>query len=205
MRLQVAIDRVELNLAADLARKLDGVVDMIELGTSLVKDYGNHSIETLRQSINLSQLIVDSKTIDEGAYEFNQAFKYGADLVTVMGAASIETLRACYEVAEKYKKTMVIDLLECSDEKIEKMVGFDNAIYCLHHSVDKKRTIQPVETVATFHHSFPMIKRIAIAGGIQLASIAGLKAQGLTEIVIVGSAITKADDVVQAAKRFMEA
>jgi 3-keto-L-gulonate-6-phosphate decarboxylase len=33
-------------------------------------------------------------------------------IVTVMGAASIDTLNVCYEVAEKQNKTMMIDLLE---------------------------------------------------------------------------------------------
>ena len=40
MKLQVAIDRVSLDQAKEVVKKLDGVVDIIELGTSLVKDYG---------------------------------------------------------------------------------------------------------------------------------------------------------------------
>jgi 3-keto-L-gulonate-6-phosphate decarboxylase len=32
-----------------------------------------------------------------------------------MGAASIDTLNVCYEVAEKQNKTMMIDLLEVTD------------------------------------------------------------------------------------------
>lgn len=40
MKLQVAIDRIPLNEAVTIANQLDGIVDIIELGTSLVKDYG---------------------------------------------------------------------------------------------------------------------------------------------------------------------
>ena len=40
MKLQVAIDRVSLAHAITLAKDLDGIADVIELGTSLVKDYG---------------------------------------------------------------------------------------------------------------------------------------------------------------------
>ena len=40
MKLQAAIDRVTLEQAKDLARQLDPIVDIIEMGTSLIKDYG---------------------------------------------------------------------------------------------------------------------------------------------------------------------
>ena len=40
MKLQVAIDRVKLDDAVRVANQLDSVVDIIEFGTSLVKDYG---------------------------------------------------------------------------------------------------------------------------------------------------------------------
>ena len=101
MRLQAAIDRVSLEEAVALAEQLDGKTDILEMGTSLVKDYGNLAIEKLRTVLTKTDLLVDSKTIDEGAYEFNQAFRHGGDIVTVMGAASIDTLNVCYEVAEK--------------------------------------------------------------------------------------------------------
>ena len=44
MRLQAAIDRVSLEEAVALAEQLDGKTDILELGTSLVKDYGNLAI-----------------------------------------------------------------------------------------------------------------------------------------------------------------
>ena len=132
MRLQAAIDRVSLEEAVGLAKQLDGKTDILEMGTSLVKDYGNLAIEKLRAVLTKTDLLVDSKTIDEGAYEFNQAFRHGGGIVTVMGAASIDTLKTCYEVAEKQNKTMMIDLLEVTDEKIEKIQIFPNAIYALH-------------------------------------------------------------------------
>ena len=119
MRLQTAIDRVSMEDAVHLAEQLNGKTDILEMGTSLVKDYGNLAIEKLREALSETSLLVDSKTIDEGAYEFTQAFRHGADIVTAMGAASVETLKACYEVAEQEKKTMMIDLLEVEEDKIE--------------------------------------------------------------------------------------
>lgn len=204
MKLQTAIDRVSLTEACHLAAQLDGKTDIIEMGTSLVKDYGNLAIEKLRGIIHRSELLVDSKTIDEGAYEFNQGFKFGADIITVMGAASYDTLQVCYEVSQQINKTMMIDLLEVSDEKIKKILDFPQAIYTLHHSIDKKDQQDAVASVVDFHQKFPQINRLAIAGGIDLKQTTALAQQNLVEVVIVGSKITKASSMNEAVNEFMK-
>lgn len=204
MKLQTAIDRVTLEEAVALAESLNGKTDILEMGTSLVKDYGNLAIEQIRAVLSETELLVDLKTIDEGAYEFRQGYRYGGDILTVMGAASYDTLKACYEVAQEQQKTMMIDLLEVSEEKVAQLTDFDQAIFALHHSIDRKDKLDAVASVAAFHQQFPTIKRLAIAGGIDLEQAKGLAAQGLTEIVIVGSKITKATEPLQAVQQFME-
>ncbi|MGG5318698.1 orotidine 5'-phosphate decarboxylase / HUMPS family protein [Enterococcus sp. AZ072] len=204
MKLQIAIDRVTLEEAVELAKSLNGKTDILEMGTSLVKDYGNQAIEQIRTVLSDTELLVDLKTIDEGAYEFRQGYHYGGDILTVMGAASYDTLKACYEVAQEQQKTMMIDLLEVADEKITQLTNFDQAIFALHHSIDRKDKLDAVASVKTFHEKYPTIKHLAIAGGIDLEQAKGLAKQGLTEIVIVGSKITKASEPLQAAEQFME-
>lgn len=205
MKLQTAIDRVSLAEAVTLAEKFDGKTDILEMGTSLVKDYGNQAIEELRKALPNTCLLVDSKTIDEGAYEFNQAFHHGGDIVTVMGAASVATLEACYQVAQQEQKTMMIDLLEVTDEKIKAIQDFPEAIYSLHHSIDRKDKLDAAASVADFKEKFPKIKRIAIAGGIDLTQAKTLAKQGIVEVVIVGSKITQAANPLKAINEFMEA
>ncbi|EOH93186.1 orotidine 5'-phosphate decarboxylase / HUMPS family protein [Enterococcus pallens] len=204
MKLQTAIDRISLEEAVKLAQALNGKTDILEMGTSLVKDYGNLAIEQIRAVLPDTELLVDLKTIDEGAYEFRQGYRYGGDILTVMGAASYDTLQACYEVAQEQQKTMMIDLLEVTDEKVAQLTAFDQAIFALHHSIDRKDKLDAVASVKTFHQQFPTIKRLAIAGGIDLKQAKGLAEQGLTEIVIVGSKITKAEEPLQAVQQFME-
>lgn len=204
MKLQAAIDRVSLGEAARLAYNLNGKVDIVEMGTSLVKDYGNLAITELRNVLTETELLVDIKTIDEGAYEFKQGYHFGGDILTVMGAASYDTIKVCYEVAQAEGKTMMIDLLEVDDEKIAKLVEFDQAIFALHHSIDRKDKLDAVVSVADFHQKFPQVKRMAIAGGIDLEQTQKLAEQDLIEIVIVGSKITKSLDPVQTAEEFMK-
>ncbi len=62
----------------------------------------------------------------------------------------------------------------------------------------------PDSTVAAFHEQFPDLAHLAIAGGIDQTGAAALTAQKLTDIVIVGSAITKSADPVAAAEEMME-
>ena len=158
MKLQTAIDRVSLFDAEKLVKLFAGKTDIIELGTSLVKDYGLFALEKLNQYKKDSLLLVDMKTCDEGAYEFQQGYELGFDILTVMGNSSIETLEKCYEISESYQKYMLIDLLECSTEKIEQIKNFKNAIYCLHTSIDKGENKNIIEDIQRFQKEFPDIK-----------------------------------------------
>jgi 3-hexulose-6-phosphate synthase len=99
---------------------------------------------------------------------------------------------------------MMIDLLEVSDEKIKQILDFPQAIYTLHHSIDKQDQQDAVASVADFHQKFPQINRLAIAGGIDLKQATALAQQNLVEVVIVGSKITKASSMNEAVNEFMK-
>lgn len=203
MKLQTAIDRVSLSEAEEMVKKFAGKTDIIEIGTSLVKDYGLFSLKKLNELKQDTLLLADLKTCDEGAYEFRQGYEQGFDILTVMGSSSRETLEKCYEVSEAYGKTMLIDLLECSQEKIAEIADFENAVYCLHTSVDKSGETNPLKDIKKFKKAFPNVKRISAAGGITLETCKELSREEI-EWVIVGSAITKAEDMEQALKEFKE-
>lgn len=204
MKLQVAIDRVSLDRAKEVAAKLDPIVDIIEMGTSLVKDYGCYALKKEELGIHHAELLLDTKTIDEGQYEFDKGFDTGADILTVMGASSLGTLKTCYDVAKKRGGQMFIDLMEIDAAKTKQILGFDNAIYGIHHAKDNKANFDAADSVAQFHQQYPDVKRINVAGGIDLDQAAKLSQQGIADTVIVGGKIMKSDDPVNAAKEFMK-
>lgn len=204
MKLQVALDRISLDEAIKLSTKLNGNVDIIEIGTSLIKDYGNSAIEKIAEVTPDSKILVDSKTIDEGAYEFNQAFRHGADIVTVMGAASYQTLTACYEVAQQYNGTMMIDLLNLNHKQIAAIDNFSEAVYLIHHSVDANEKVSAIAEIEEFQSLHEHVEHIAIAGGIDYKATSEISQQNFADIVVVGSKITTSKNIVETAKKFME-
>lgn len=198
MKLQVAIDRVDVPHAEAIIREVASEADVIEVGTSLTKEFGVRALTPLIEAANGTAVLGDIKTCDEGKYEFDLGFDCGFKYLTVMGSSSLGTLQVCYDSAAEHDGVMMIDLLECDDERIEKISVFPDAVYCLHTSVDSGATADPVGQVRAFKARYPQIRHIAIAGGIKKPQLAGLAAEGV-EIVIMGSAITKADDIAAAA------
>lgn len=91
-----------------------------------------------------------------------------------------------------------------SDEKIEILKKeFPEAIFCVHLPSDN----QGVGLEALVQHACENLKgveKIAVAGGVKLDNIS-LMAQCGIDIVIVGSAISKAEDVKETAKAFARA
>lgn len=205
MRLQVAIDRVSVNRADEIISLCKEYADIIEIGTSLIKDYGlENSIGVLKKKYSKQSLLADIKTCDEGEYEFRKTYEAGGDIPTVMGFSSLSTIRACQKVAKEFEKEYMIDLLEVSDEKLSVLKKeFPEAIFGVHLPLDKHGEGLE-EMVLHMCKQMDGIKKIAVAGGVRLNNIEVIKKAGV-DIVIVGSAITQAENITEAAKQFAEA
>lgn len=204
MKLQVAIDRVSLTTAVQFARKLDGIADIVEFGTSIIKDYGFYGIKAANVNLKHSLLLLDTKTNDEGQYEFEQGFKAGADILTVMGTAGPETLASVYEIAEQKNREVLIDLMGMSNNSILEIAKFPNAIYNLHNSHDAGKNANLLNLVSDFRKKFPTIKNIAVAGSIDLEQAKKLAVQNEVQEVIVGSKIVQSNNPINEASKFKE-
>lgn len=205
MKLQVAIDRVSIEKLFELSKLLDGKVDVIEVGTSLIKDYGLNQLKTIKSYIKSSKVLYDLKTIDEGDYEFRKGFESNADILTVMASSSESTIDLASKTTIEFNKEMFIDLLEVDDKKIKKISHYSHAIYGLHHSHDKSTNFDAAKSVDEFQKKFPSIKRIAVAGGIDLEQAHKLAHQSIVDTIIVGGSIVKSDNPSAMADKFMEA
>jgi 3-hexulose-6-phosphate synthase len=202
--LQVAIDRVSVQEAERIIGLSDGMADVIEVGTSLIKDFGLEcSVGVLKRKFPRQTILADIKTIDEGEYEFRRAFEAGADIATVMGASSHSTICSCQRIAREFHRSYMIDLLGLDEKEIEALTVFDDAIFCLHLPSDCAGTglTELIEKGVT-----PLIhvSRIAVAGGVQIEHIPFFRSAGIA-MVIVGSAITKSSDITTSVMEFRQA
>lgn len=205
MKVQIALDRVSVEEAVRLVGLVKDAADIVEVGTSLIKEYGlSASIGALRAHFPKTVILADLKTCDEGAYEFRKAYEAGADIATVMGFSSDVTIRACADVAAELNKQYLIDLLEVSDERVRELASkFPEGIFGIHLPADLQG-VGLVDLVSSRRAVLSRVHATAAAGGVCLEDIPAL-ARAEIDIAIVGSEITKAESPREAASAFMTA
>jgi 3-hexulose-6-phosphate synthase len=203
MKIQLALDRMEVADAIQLTKKVEDSIDWVEVGTSLIKEFGMASVREIKQAFPTKTIVADMKTIDNARYEFELCFQAGADVATVMGVSPLVTIDACMEVAKRYNKQVMFDLLNTSNEQKRELLKYKEAIFCTHVSKDQQegsgaRNRGMKESVLFEGQSV----QLAAAGGITLDSLDALRKTLKPAVVIVGSAITKAANPTDAAAQF---
>jgi 3-hexulose-6-phosphate synthase len=203
MNIQLAIDRLSIEEAILMAGKVKDYVDWIEVGTSLIKEFGIESIRQIRKAFPNKIILADVKTFDNAKYEFEMCFEAGADITTVMGAAPQVSISTCMVVANKHKKQVMIDLLNTSEEQLKYLLQYKEAIFCSHVSKDQQETTGEKQGFNKLNSIQQLLlknnAKIGLAGGIDYNSLKELE-KIKPYVVVIGSAITKADDIVLAAK-----
>lgn len=205
MKIQLALDRLTIPEAIRLTSLVEPDIDWIEVGTSLIKEFGMESIREMKKAFPHKTILADTKTMDNAKYEAEISFTAGADIITVMGTAPKVTIETCIEIAKTYQKRVMIDLLNTSSEQLKSLLTIEDAIFCLHISKDEQelsgknewKNSQILAAYPTSSHT------IAAAGGITIDSLPQLLADGI-DIAIIGSAITKAVNPSEAARQFKQ-
>ena len=95
MNVQLALDRLTIEEAIKMGNIVREYVDWIEVGTSLIKEFGMESVKELRKAFPEKIIVADIKTFDNARYEFEMCYKAGADVATVMGAAPKVSIDTC--------------------------------------------------------------------------------------------------------------
>jgi len=193
--LQVAIDKAE---SIGVIGQVRGVADIIEIGTPLLKRFGIGAIATARELCPDTPILADTKTVDAGDLEAEMVLSAGARLMTVLSSTSRATHAAVGRVAERFGAFVVVDTITelGKSELLPGDASFpENFAYVgVHSATDARvagdRSSAHIEAVSDIRRrGF----RVALAGGLGPQSLdAVLKVE--PEIVIVGSAITGAED-----------
>lgn len=204
--LQVALDFLNLTRALKVAQAAAaGGADWLEAGTPLIKSEGLESVRQLRQRFPHHKIVADMKIMDTGRIEAESAFKAGANVVCVLGAADDATIRECAEAAVNYGGEVMVDMIGRVPpvkraREAEKMgVNYLGT----HTSIDEQmRGGDPFKVLRHLSRSVDL--PLAVAGGINSETAAKALEAGAS-IVIVGGAIIKAKDPEEATRVIKEA
>ncbi|ASE37566.1 MULTISPECIES: 3-hexulose-6-phosphate synthase [Staphylococcus] len=202
MELQLAIDLLNKEQAAELANKVKDYVDIVEIGTPIVINEGLPSVQHMDENIDGVKVLADLKIMDAADYEVSQAVKFGADVVTILGVAEDASIKAAVEEAHKHGKELLVDMIAVQDlEKRAKELDEMGADYiAVHTGYDlQAQGVSPLDSLRKVKGVIKNSK-IAIAGGIKPETIEEVAAES-PDLVIVGGGIANADDPVEAAKQ----
>ncbi len=205
-KLQVALDFTDLHRALRVGEEASrGGADWIEVGTPLIKSEGLDAVRAIRRRFKSHIILADMKTMDTGAVEVEMAAKAGADVVIILGAADNSTIREAVEAGRRYGAKVMADLIGVENiaTRALELEKLGISYICVHVGIDQQmRGMNPLkalkETVKTVHVP------VAAAGGINSESAASAVKVG-AEMVIVGGAITKAEDAEEATKLIKKA
>lgn len=192
MKLQVALDRLSYETCFDILKQVSASVDIIEVGTGVIKEYGLGIVRDIKDKYPEKSVLADVKICDAGKSESETAFDYGADIITVMSFADINTIKACQGAADRSGKEVVVDLLNNNKTDIfEQLQTVGITSVSAHIGKDQQNENAGPDEF------FDVLKdtdfNIYVAGGINESNLEDYLDLN-PSVVIVGSGITKADD-----------
>jgi 3-hexulose-6-phosphate synthase/6-phospho-3-hexuloisomerase len=200
--LQLALDILNLDRAISMAKEaVPGGIDWIEAGTPLIKSEGMEAIRELKRIFPDKKIIADMKTMDTGDFETEMASKAGADIVSILGASDDSTIKEAIKAAKKYNSEIMIDLINV-EKKVDRAAEVQKmgAKYvCIHVGIDQQmKGENPLQDIKDVKEAVNIT--IATAGGLNSENIPDVVSAG-ADIVIIGGAITKASNLLEATKR----
>ncbi len=207
--IQLALDYFDLAPALAMTQIVRDEVDVIEIGTPLSKSAGMLSVQIIRELCPDKLILADIKSPDVGGGEAKMAFDAGADWMTVLGAAPLDTIKLALEEANaRPGKEMFIELTgirdiiaraqEWRDLGVERMVyhrGWDEGNLSRTWDKKDKEIIRELSRMGF---------QISVAGGIGLDLIPFF--EGLeVSVFIIGRAIRETDHPAESARQFRKA
>lgn len=203
MKIQLALDRLTKKECCQILDQTKDSIDIIEVGTGVIKEYGMSIVKEIKEKYSALTLLADMKTCDAGRSEALQAFRSGADIMTVMAFSANQTIMDTLSIAQEYEKRVMIDLLGIQTrDRVKELVYLGCDLFCIHLGKD----MQQHETL-DINELLKLVDGldvdVAIAGGVDAIMIQEIK-QLPIDIAIVGSAITSSKQPRLASKEIFD-
>ncbi|AEI46370.1 3-hexulose-6-phosphate synthase [Paenibacillus mucilaginosus] len=205
MKLQLALDLVDIPEAKKVVQEVEAYIDIVEIGTPVVINEGLRAVKEIKEAFPHLQVLADLKVMDAAGYEVMKASEAGADIVTILGAAEDATIRGGVEEARRLGKKILVDMISVKnlEERAKEVDAMGVDYICVHTGYDLQAAGK------NSFEDFRTIKRVvknaktAVAGGIKLATLPEVVAAG-PDLVIVGGGITGEADKKAAAAQMQQ-
>jgi 3-dehydro-L-gulonate-6-phosphate decarboxylase len=206
--IQLALDYFDLAPALAMTQMVKADVDILEIGTPLSKSAGMLSVRTVRELCPDKLILADIKTPDVGGGEAKMAFDAGADWMTVLGAAPLDTVKlALMEASSREGKEMFIELTGIQNiiaRAVEwREIGVKRMVY--HRGWDEGNLSRTWDKRDwdTIQELIEMGFQVSVAGGIGLDLIPFFVGLDIS-VFIIGRAIRETLDPAMEARKFRE-
>lgn len=184
-KIQVSIDVIDLEealaLAAGAAR---AGVDWLEVGTPLLLAEGLHAVRAFRQAFPEHPIVADLKTMDGAGLEGEMMYKAGADMTVVMGQAHDASIIAQVEMAKRYERQVMCDVMLCPDKvqraREAEAMGVDYII--VHTGFDERNMIPGLSPLDD-------LPGIVAAVNLPVQAVGGLSVEQAIETLNMGAEI----------------
>ena len=192
--LQLAVDVLTTGEALRIARLTHPHFDILEVGTPLIIEEGLHALTALKAAFPDKLYLADLKIMDAGRIEASSAFRAGADIVTVLGAADDTTIRHALAAAAESGGLIMADLINVGDpaRRAARLEELGVPIVCVHTAFDRQAGGEnPFDELQAVRAAVGC--RVAVAGGMTRHTV-NQGVRGGAAIVVVGSAVLRAPD-----------
>ncbi|PBB05589.1 3-hexulose-6-phosphate synthase [Salimicrobium humidisoli] len=205
MKLQLALDLVNIPEAKELVKEVEDHIDVVEIGTPIIKIEGLKAVREMKEAFPNLEVLADLKTMDAAAYEVQKASEANADIVTVLGAAEDESIKGAVEEARNQGKEVLVDLIAVKDieTRAKELDELGVDYICVHTGYDLqavgKNSFEDLQTIKNVVRN----AKTAIAGGIKLDQLEEvIKVQ--PDLIIVGGGIAGQEDKKAVAAKMQE-
>lgn len=196
MKLQIAVDIADTETILKMVEKIHDVIDIFEVGTPVIMKEGMGPVRALKKKYPNLCVLADTKIVDGGSIEAEDVCEAGADILTVLAMSDDETIREVCDVAHKYGRKVMADLICVKEiaQRSRQMIDLGLDYVCVHTGVDMQK--QGRTSLLDLKQLIDAIEpaKAAVAGGINLQTLDSYIVCR-PEIIVAGSALYNASDI----------
>ena len=190
---QVALDLHDLDHALHVAEGLAAAgVDFVEVGDPLIKQAGMRAVEQVKHVVGATRVVAEMMSADWGRDQVEQAAEAGADVVLLIGPATVASVSAAVEAGRRLGTPILLDVptLHASQQWVREMehAGIDG--FTVTSNIDIGVGVGHPLARARAVRSWSRLP-VGVSGGFSVTDLPVLTSKDW-DILIVGRSITEA-------------